>query len=212
MSALKGIPALLAAAVLCALASNALAPAHRRLDWAGWVPPADAHSGPASPAPTVTAPPALEAKREAAPPVPAPGVPRPAVAAAHPAVQVPRWLPAKDAPTREITSDEAWAAFQQRIPFLDARRSEDFAAGHIKGAVSAPVWEAGLEGRLTAFEAAVVPAPEAPLVLYCSGGDCEDSHLLARRLVTLGYRNLLIYRDGFPDWVAKGRPAHPGQR
>ena len=80
------------------------------------------------------------------------------------------------------------------------------------GARSVPVWEADLERRLTEFEAAAQPAPRSPIVLYCGGGGCEDSHLLARKLVDLGYRNLLIYRDGFPDWTAQGRPSATGSQ
>ena len=43
-----------------------------------------------------------------------------------------------------------------------------------------------------------------PVVLYCSGGDCEDSHMLAQKLFGAGFNNLLVYRDGWPDWVKRG--------
>jgi rhodanese-related sulfurtransferase len=69
-----------------------------------------------------------------------------------------------------------------------------------------------VEARITEFEARARPALADPVVLYCSGGDCEDSRLLAGKLVALGYRNLLIYRDGFPDWAAQGRPQQQGAR
>jgi rhodanese-related sulfurtransferase len=111
---------------------------------------------------------------------------------------------------REISSDQAWQAFRLGIPFLDARRSAEFAAGHVAGAWSVPVWEAEAAARITEFEARTNPALRAPMVIYCSGGGCEDSRLLAKRLVDLGYRNLLIYLDGFPDWVGQGRPVAPG--
>lgn len=114
--------------------------------------------------------------------------------------------PRPSQPVREITSTEAWEAFQKGAAFLDARRSADFEAGHIQGAFSLPVWESTLDERLVEFEAKANRPPEAPLVLYCSGGSCEDSHLLASRLFQLGYRHLLIYRDGYPDWAAQGRP------
>jgi rhodanese-related sulfurtransferase len=75
-----------------------------------------------------------------------------------------------------------------------------------------PIWEQDAPARITEFEARVNPSPQAPIVAYCSGGDCEDSRLLARKLVELGYRNLFIYRDGFPDWVQRGRPQTRGAR
>jgi len=74
------------------------------------------------------------------------------------------------------------------------------------------VWEDRPEGKLTEFEARVNPGTKDPIVLYCSGGGCEDSHLLANRLVALGYRNLLIYAEGFPDWAARSRPVEKGPR
>ncbi|WP_306589458.1 rhodanese-like domain-containing protein [Geothrix sp. 21YS21S-4] len=111
----------------------------------------------------------------------------------------------------EISSQAAWETFQAGVPFLDARRSSEFAEGHIAGAWCAPVWEADLEDRLFAFKAARRPGPEDAIVLYCSGGDCRDSHLLAERLLAQGYFHLLIYRDGFPDWAAQGRPVQKGQ-
>jgi rhodanese-related sulfurtransferase len=73
-----------------------------------------------------------------------------------------------------------------------------------------PVWEADLEDRLIAFKAARRPGPDDPIVLYCSGGDCRDSHLLAEKLLAQGYFHLLIYRDGYPDWVAQGYPTAKG--
>jgi rhodanese-related sulfurtransferase len=115
------------------------------------------------------------------------------------------------APIREVSGAEAWKAFQSGIPFLDARRSAEFIEGHIAGAYCTPVWEADLEDRLFTFKAARRPGPEDPIVIYCSGGDCRDSHLLADRLLKEGYFHLLIYRAGFPDWVAQQRPVEKGQ-
>ncbi len=43
-----------------------------------------------------------------------------------------------------------------------------------------------------------------PVVLYCSGGDCEDSHMLGQKLFGAGFNNLLVYKDGFPDWAKRG--------
>ncbi|MDQ5872260.1 MAG: rhodanese-like domain-containing protein, partial [Acidobacteriota bacterium] len=45
---------------------------------------------------------------------------------------------------------------------------------------------------------------QAPVVVYCSGGNCEDSHMLAEKLYMVGFDNVLIYKDGFPDWEKRG--------
>jgi len=202
---------LAALAVVAALISNALATPSRRLAWTGSVvkmlPPAS-WTGPLAPPPMTPAKP-FPAPTSAPPAMPAPS-PRPAA----PTQPAPPPRPAEappSAPIREITSDEAWEAFQASRSFLDARRSAEYAEGHIAGAWSAPVWEADLDDRLFTFKAARRPGPEDPIVIYCSGGDCRDSHLLANKLLNEGYFHLLIFRDGYPAWVTQGRPTQKGQ-
>jgi rhodanese-related sulfurtransferase len=147
-------------------------------------------------------------------PKPAPAAPGPAApgpAAPQPAARD-RFPADPTRPIREISPEEAWALFQAKVPFLDARRSADYTEGHIAGAWSVSVWESTADAQITEFEAAAQPGSTTPLVLYCSGGECEDSHLLAARLSTLGYRNLLIYRAGYPDWLHHAHPTRKGVR
>lgn len=221
------LPALLAGALLCASLVNALARPERRLNWFGREVPA-AQALPALPPPSVEPPPlpqeqiapAASARTPAAPTqaAPKPAAPKPAApmqAAPKPAPGpslASRFPPDPAAVTREISSADALAAFQLHAPFLDARRSAEFAEAHVAGAWSAPVWESTVDARITEFEARANPSPKAPIVLYCGGGGCADSHLLARKLEALGYRNLLVYRDGFPDWQAQARPIAKGAR
>jgi len=120
--------------------------------------------------------------------------------------------PDVSAPVRDISSAEAQRAFRLKLPFLDARRSSEFSDGHVARAWSLPVWESDLETRITIFEATTKVTSKDPLVIYCGGGDCEDSHMLATKLMALGYRNLLIYRQGYPEWVQLGQPVERGTR
>jgi rhodanese-related sulfurtransferase len=86
--------------------------------------------------------------------------------------------------------------------FVDAREGSVFSAGHIKGAVSLPVGE--FVSRLKAFRAA---APlESLLVIYCSGYGCHDSKSLGEKLMADGYRSILIYEGGYPEWKDAGLP------
>lgn len=109
-------------------------------------------------------------------------------------------------PIREISSEEAWGAFAAKTVFLDARFAEAYAKGHVPGAWNLPVASAALDEHLVEFEVTVRPQPDTPMVVYCSGPDCPDSHNLATKLFQLGYRKILVYVDGFPDWTAKKRP------
>jgi rhodanese-related sulfurtransferase len=205
--------ALAALALAAALLANTLADPSRRLAWAGAVAPMPVLP-PRSDQPALVTvrpdPPALQTPKSTSPSRPAPPS-KPTVAASRPAEPASPQTPAAASPIREISGPEAWVAFQAKAPFLDARRSAEFIEGHIAGAWSAPVWESDLDDRLIAFKAARRPGPEDSIVIYCSGGDCRDSHLLAAKLFNEGYDHLLIYRDGFPDWLAQKHPVEKGQ-
>jgi rhodanese-related sulfurtransferase len=198
---------LLTSAGLCAVITSSLAGPARRLSWTE----RPAISAEPSVAPIVVPVQAPQSPLKAAS-VPTPIKPK--ADGAHPSrISSPDRFAADPAqPIRELTSADAWALFQARRPFLDARRSAEFAAGHISGAWNVSVWESDLEARITEFEAVAQPGSMTPLVLYCSGGDCKDSHLLAAKLTALGYRNLFVYQAGYPDWLQQGRPTAKGAR
>ncbi len=117
--------------------------------------------------------------------------------------------PHPDKPWIEITPEQARLLFDRKALFLDARRTDVYRSGHIAGARSMSVWEADLDGKLLAL-AQEGRDPTSPLVAYCSGGDCEDSHQLAERLWSIGFNDVLVYRDGFPDWQKRGWPVEKG--
>lgn len=86
--------------------------------------------------------------------------------------------------------------------FVDVRSRDMFAEGHIPGAVSLPLGD--FESRVEAFAAEV--SPTQPLVTYCSGRLCQDSHTAAQLLMERGFENVVVYIDGFPGWIENGYP------
>ena len=86
--------------------------------------------------------------------------------------------------------------------FVDARSPDDYAAGHIPGAVSLPVghFEEKIAGFLEHYP------PEASIITYCSGRSCMDSHHLAEFLLEFDYSSVKVFIDGFPGWEAEGHP------
>jgi rhodanese-related sulfurtransferase len=120
-----------------------------------------------------------------------------------------RFPPHPDRPYVEISGTDAEWAHQQGVRFLDARRTSVFAEGHVAGALSFPVWESDVDQKIFGFQDQV-QRKDDPVVLYCSGGECEDSHLLAERLFAAGFTNLIVYRDGWPDWQKRGAPVRIG--
>jgi rhodanese-related sulfurtransferase len=90
---------------------------------------------------------------------------------------------------------------------VDAREASEFAAGHIPGAVNVPFDDAYRNpGRLETLE------PRGrPIVVYCSGGTCESSRMLAEMLVRdHGKRRVLVFEAGFPEWANSGQPVSRG--
>ena len=86
--------------------------------------------------------------------------------------------------------------------FVDARSVADYEAGHVKGAVSLSLndFDAYIEGFINRYP------PEQPIVTYCSGRTCEDSHRLEQLLFDNGYVNVSVFIDGYPGWKAEGYP------
>jgi rhodanese-related sulfurtransferase len=202
------LPAFIAVALLCAWISNGVAGPTRRLSW---LPErAVPVITPFLPTPTLPAPAPITPPKAEAPP--AKSHKKAPVAKAEPgdwdpAALLARFPPLQGQAYADISGDEArWLQLHGAL-ILDARRSDVYAAGHLPGARSLPVWEDGLAAKIAALKA----DPLLPIAVYCAGGDCEDSRLLAQKLWLAGYRNLRIYAGGFPDWEARGWPTHRGE-
>src|SRR5258708_4479801 len=72
--------------------------------------------------------------------------------------------------------------------FLDARAPADYAGGHIAGAFSLPVDE--FDDHYP--QVAGMLAPNAIIVAYCDGQECDLSHRLMDRLHERGYHNVRL--------------------
>jgi rhodanese-related sulfurtransferase len=81
------------------------------------------------------------------------------------------------------------------VTVLDVRPREEYAAGHIAGAVSVPLPE--LERRLSELP------KDRDIVAYCRGRFCVLAVEAVVRLRAKGYRAVRL-EDGVPDWRARG--------
>ena len=94
--------------------------------------------------------------------------------------------------------------------FIDARDEEHYREGHIPGA-----WEFD-PYRPEKYFPAVYPRCQAAeqIVVYCSGGDCDDSESAALTLRDVGVatNKLFIYLGGFAEWSTNGLPVELGER
>jgi len=100
---------------------------------------------------------------------------------------------------REISPAEAQTLLGKRI-VLDVREYDEYAAGHLPGAINIP------RGILE-FKIGMVPecaAKNAPLLLYCRTSG--RAALSAVQLQRLGYTDVISMAGGFDAWNSEQRP------
>ena len=156
---------------------------------------------PAAVAPTPTAPSASVAASAPAAASVAPPTPRAAV-------EIPPLPPGKF--WLELTPEQVDALFERGALFVDARMTSQYADGHVAGAVTIPIWEAGADSKVAQLPFDVEGDMSKPIVVYCGGGDCEDSHNLGTMITQAGHLAVYVYKDGYPDWLKRGRPIRKG--
>jgi rhodanese-related sulfurtransferase len=199
------ILALVAAAVVCASGANLVAAHERRVAFVGTYPDA-LKVPPESAAPAPAPMPVTSAPSSAAP---APAASSTSSSSASNGDVLARFPPHKDKPYVEVSGDDVKFLHGAGVLFLDARRTAVYEEGHIANARPMPIWESDVDQRVMALLGEGRDMTQ-PVVLYCSGGDCEDSHMLAQKLWGAGFENLLVYKDGFPDWQKRGGAVHKG--
>jgi rhodanese-related sulfurtransferase len=88
-------------------------------------------------------------------------------------------------------------AEDDRVVLVDVRQPSGFAEEHIPGAINLPL------NTLRAGEPALAEAQS--IVVYASGSP-EDplAGAAAKRLLALGYSNVLEFRGGLDEWTTKG--------
>ena len=214
---------LIIAAVICAVVSNAVASRERKiaLKVSGGQPP------PAVRPSTVTQPPPVVPTRtmDSGGPLSSTGPPptttttaartakhEPRTTTTDTRQPIDRFPPHPEKPYVEIRGDDVAWLHSKGVLFLDARRTSVYEQGHIAGARPFSVWESDIDDKVNKLyaERSDPRDQEKPIVIYCSGGDCEDSHMLAQKLWGIQFNNVYVYKDGFPDWEKRGGAIHTG--
>jgi rhodanese-related sulfurtransferase len=99
---------------------------------------------------------------------------------------------------------------QDMIVFVDARDGEHYRQGHIPGAYEFDSYHP------ENYFAAVLPVCQnaEQVVVYCNGGDCDDSENAALLLRDVGILNqkILVYGGGFAEWTTNNLPVETGGR
>jgi len=94
-----------------------------------------------------------------------------------------------------------WVAIPPKrgVMLIDARpAARKFNPGHIFGSINIP------EDKFEQMKDQLPQDKSTLLIYYCEGPECVLSHNSARKAEALGYANIKVYTNGYPEWVAKG--------
>ena len=115
-----------------------------------------------------------------------------------------------------VDGAQAWELFndpryqQQQVVFIDARDDRHYTEGHIPGAYQFDRYhpENYLLSILGICQSAEV------IVVYCNGGECEDSEFAAIMLRDAGVpgQKLFVYSSGMTEWISKKFPLKSGDQ
>jgi len=129
-------------------------------------------------------------------------------AAAEPARMDPRTFPP------EISLAQARYLYQfiesGDVVFIDARGiREQYLEGHIRGAMNIDADDIAM-GSPEFIQFMDFTPTDVWIVIYCSGGDCDESKHVKIDLQPYGYESIFIFTEGYPAWEEAGLPTASG--
>ena len=117
--------------------------------------------------------------------------------------------PFEIAPASIVGLPEFRSAIETRSALiLDARPSVFFEQGHVPGALN--LARDDFANDYLQLSTSLRSAADKPIIVYCSGGDCHDSRLVANALLTLGFTNVSVFTGGWEVWSAAKLPTSTG--
>ncbi|MBC2705864.1 rhodanese-like domain-containing protein [Desulfobacula sp.] len=91
---------------------------------------------------------------------------------------------------------------------LDVRPLEFYEEGHLPGALPFPLME---------FDTVIdklleMTDQQSPILIYCSGFECMDSHNVATNLENMRFTNVKVYPGGFRQWQEMGHDIEKNEK
>lgn len=113
-----------------------------------------------------------------------------------------------DDEVRALFDDPRYA--QELVVFVDARDDRRYRAGHIPGAYRFDRFRP----EETLAEVVLAGQSAERMVIYCNGGECEDSEYAAIALRDAGVPadRIAVYLGGIVAWQGRGWPVESGDR
>jgi len=96
-----------------------------------------------------------------------------------------------------VSLPEAKSAFDAHSAvFIDARHGFEYTAGHIRGAISIPLFQLDQHAYLIDQL-----KKENQLIVYCDGVACNSSIELATKLLEHGFPHVGVFYGGWQEWT-----------
>lgn len=114
-----------------------------------------------------------------------------------------QWLAHRDEMAPVAAADLLQRIRKKLVTVLDVRPAEEYAAGHIPGAINVPVEK--LEGFISRLP------KRKEVVAYCRGPYCLMSFEAVEKLRQRGFRARRL-ENGLPEWRAAGLPVTQEER
>ena len=90
------------------------------------------------------------------------------------------------------------------ILVIDARNPEEYQEVHIPRSINLP------EKKFDENKDLLPDSKKTTIVFYCNGVKCGKSKRAAIKAVDLGYKNVLVYKEGMPVWEELNYPIYAG--
>lgn len=106
-------------------------------------------------------------------------------------------------PVKHVDATAAAALVEAgKVTVLDVRTAEEYAEGHVKGAVNLDILESDFQKKLAALD------KSKPVLVHCQAGGRSTRSLPT--LEKAGFPLVYHLDGGMNDWVAKGKPVEKG--
>jgi rhodanese-related sulfurtransferase len=108
-------------------------------------------------------------------------------------------------PVDTISLDQFRADVEDKnVTIFDARAATYFDQGHVPGAMNLSRQDFARD--YMRMRPMLETLKDKPIVVYCAGGACHDSKMVAQALTALGFTQVQIYPGGWDGWTAAGLP------
>ena len=96
--------------------------------------------------------------------------------------------------TQVITRESLQSRMQHGAILVEALPEKYYRDWHLPGALHMP------HDQVRQLASALLPDKDADIVVYCASDTCQNSHIAANLLGSMGYTRVSVYAGGKKDW------------